>query len=83
MVNHHPLARSVHIDPLLTAPVYSCAGNPQPQAKREKGKFYLENVKLLDRSDVSLTEIDQSAISRKSHNRRDNSKNSKSRGQRK
>lgn len=70
----------MHIDPLLTAPVYSCAGSTLNPPKREKGKFYLENVKLLDRSDVSITEVDQSSLSRKSRNR--SSKGSKSKGQR-
>lgn len=84
MINHNHLARSIHIDPLLTAPVYSYASGNQQQGNREKGKFYLENVKLLDRSDVSLTEMDQSAISKKSFKGRENSnKGSRSRGQRK
>lgn len=56
------LTHSIQIDPLLTAPVHSFTLQCPQSAKPP---FYLDNVKLLDRSDISLSDNNHSGHSRK------------------
>jgi hypothetical protein len=73
LATHHAnLTHSVQVDPLLTAPVHSFTLHPPT--------FYLDNVKLLDRSDI--TDNNRSIPSRKSRKGRDGSSRSRRREKR-
>lgn len=78
--HRHALAHSIHIDPLLTAPVHSFTLSQCPPSGKEP--FYLENVKLLDRSDITVSENNHSQPSRKSRRREGSSKSRKGRRER-
>lgn len=58
----------------MTAPVHSFTlSNCNTLTNANNGKFYLENVKLLDRSDITLSDANQSIPSKKSNKHRENS----------
>lgn len=51
---HHNLIQSIQINPMMTAPVHSFTlSNNYTNGNSIGGNFYLENVKLLDKSDAS------------------------------
>ena len=72
------LVHSVQIDPLLTAPVHSSILNTSNILQNsKKGNFFLQNVKILDRSDASISETCGQKNSKKSKKYKDNSNRSK------
>ena len=73
--NRQGMANSVQIDPLLTAAVHSFTLNNCQ--KEGRGALYIENVKLLDRSDVTLSENNHSIPSKKSRKREHSSRSRK------
>lgn len=69
--NANQLTHSLHIDPLMTAPVQAFTlSNNNPN---NPPRFFLDNVKHLDNSDVSISDPNQSNPSKKSCKQRDNS----------
>jgi len=61
------MTHSVRIDPLLTAPAQQILINQcHTDTFTNPRSFYIENVKLLDRSDVTLSDINNSNPSKRS-----------------
>jgi hypothetical protein len=66
----------VQIDPILTAPAHSFTLNMSTVIQKGKsGDFFLENVKMLDRSDASISDVYEQNASKKS--KKDKENNSK------
>jgi hypothetical protein len=71
------MTHSVRIDPLLTAPAQQMLINQcHTDTFANPSSFYIENVKLLDRSDVTLSDIHNSNPSKRSPKHRNSKRQS-------